>query len=146
MGTYIAQADLVPGLLQEQDLVQLTNDSDGPDPDTVVDAVVDQAILDAEAEVDGYLGTRYALPLQTVPRIVKTLAARVAVYKLRSRRPNTLTEDQTSDYDRATKMLVKISEGVVTLGSQPEPSANAERIIKTSTTDRVYGRSNLSDF
>lgn len=144
MGAYVTQSNLVPGLLTEAHLVQLTQDDSSLD---AVDAdVLDAAITEAEADVDGYLGARHSLPLATVPQLVKSLTARIVRYKLHTRRPGAMNEVLEKDYAAVIKLLRDISSGAVTLGSQPEADANSERVIRTSGHTRVYGRSNLDDF
>lgn len=144
MGTYISQSDIVPGLLTEEQLVQLTQDD--VDADEVDSDVVTAVIAEAEAEVDGYLGARYALPLDSTPQIVKSLAARVTRYRLHTRRPGSIADWLQRDYDTATRLLEKISTGVVTLGVQPEADPNSERVVKTNGQTRTLSRDDLEDF
>lgn len=144
MGAYISQSDITPGLVEERHLVQLTQDA--PGVDTVDTAVLAAVITAAEAEVDGYLGVRYALPLASVPAMVKALAARITVYRLHRRRPGTIGEDLQKDYERACAQLDRIAAGTLALGPQPEPGENPERVIQSSYTTPVFGRTNLESF
>lgn len=144
MGRYVTSSDLIPSYVEERDAVQLTNDE--VDGTTVVTAVVDDVIADAEAEVDGYLGARYALPLVTVPRLVPRLVLRLARHHLYARRRGAVEEWLQKDHDAALRMLRDISEGRVTLGSQPEAAANSERMVRSTARDPVFGRANLEDF
>lgn len=144
MGSYVTSGDLIPSYVEERDAVQLTNDD--VDGTTVVESVVEDAIADAEAEVDGYLGARYALPLVTVPRLVKRLVLRLSRYHLYSRRRGAVEEWMAKDYEKALKMLQDISKGIVTLGVQPEPGVNSERVVRSTARDPIFGRSRLEDF
>lgn len=144
MGAYVGESDLIPSYIEERIAVQLTNDE--PDGTTVVSAVVDDMIADAEAEVDGFLGARYALPLATVPRLVRQLAARVSRYRLYARRPGAIEDWLQKDYDAACKVLAQISKGTVTLGLQPEASPNPDRTAVTTSTPPIFGRGNLDVF
>lgn len=144
MGTYLSITDLVPTLVEERIAVQLTNDE--LDGDTVVENVVVEAIADAEAEVDGYLGTYYSLPLATTPRLVQQLAGRVARYRLYARRPGAVEEWLQKDYEAALKTLALIAKGTVTLGEQPEPAPNSGRRIRVDGRTRVFGRDNLDGY
>lgn len=144
MGLYVDIADLVPALIEERIAIQLTNDE--VDGDAVVESVITETIADAEAEVDGYLGTYYSLPLANVPRLVQQLAGRVTRYRLYSRRPGAVEEWLEKDYDAAIKMLDRIAKGTVTLGSQPEPAANEGRRVRTEGRTRVFGRDNLDGY
>ncbi|HNH50746.1 MAG TPA: DUF1320 domain-containing protein, partial [Myxococcota bacterium] len=134
-GVYINQAYLEKSLVSPTDLVGLTQEDVGVD--TVDTDVLNEVILEAEAEVDGYLGARYSLPLATVPSLVKSLAGRICRFKLYDRRGRA-GEEQQKDYDRALKLLKDLSSGTVTLGKQPEPSENPERLVRSSGGDRQF--------
>ena len=68
-----------------RDLVQLTNE----DPtQTVVDqTVLQQALADASAEIDGYLESRFSLPLTDPPAVLARLTCDIAMYRLQALRP-----------------------------------------------------------
>lgn len=149
MGRYVSQSgvtagDLVPGHLSARDLVQLTQD-DAASGDVDQD-VLDGVVAAAEDEIDGYLGARYGLPLATTPPMVRTLACRITAYRLHLRRPQSVSEERSSDYGRAIKLLEKIATGEITLGTQPEVAANSERIIRVNAGAPIAGRANLSGF
>ncbi len=76
--TYASQADLIDRF-GETELAQRTNRVDGLTIDTVVLA---RALGDADAEIDGYLATRYQLPLASTPVVLVRLAADLARYRL----------------------------------------------------------------
>lgn len=144
MGVYVTQSDLTPSHVSEKDLVQLTQDD--PTSDTVDAEVLESVILDAEAELDGYLGARYALPLATVPRFIRQIAARLTNYRLHRRRDASIGEDLQKDHDAAIRLLEQIAAGTVTLGVQPEAGENPQRIIQSTSHERVFGRTNLEDY
>jgi phage gp36-like protein len=50
-----------------RDLVQLTNED--PTQQVVDDSVLQQALADASAEIDGYLESRFTLPLSDAPAV-----------------------------------------------------------------------------
>ena len=144
MATWLSTADLVPGLLTERQLVQLTQDTAGSS--SVDETVLDAHLTAAEAEVEGYVGARFALPLASPLQILVSVAARIARYRLHSRRPGTITETLQRDYDGAVKLLRDIATGIVTVGTQPEPAANPERVVRVSARAPVFGRGNLDVF
>lgn len=80
--------------------------------DTIDAAVVDQAIGEADAIIDGYVGVRYALPMAETPPVVATLALDIAIYKLHIASPDPKVEE---DYKTAMSMLKDISAGRVRL-------------------------------
>lgn len=142
-GRYCAQGDLVPGLLSERVLAQLTCD-DGS-ATTVDETVVAAWIVAAEAEVDGHLGRRYELPLSRVPALVTGLAARVARYRAYMSRPGGMDESIKADYDDAKKTLSAIGAGEMHLGlTEAGEAARASRAsaarVRSSSAAPVFGR------
>ena len=81
--------------------------------------VVDQALADADALIDGYLAGRYALPLVTTPTLINGLAKSIAIYKLHTFPANDQIKDEYKD---ALNTLHMISTGAVKLdvaGKEP---------------------------
>lgn len=75
--------------------------------------VLNRALSDADAEIDGYLAARYRLPLPTVPPMLARIACDIARYRL--------WEDMASDevrrrYEDARRLLEALSRGTVSLG------------------------------
>ena len=67
--------------------------------------VIARAIADAEAEIDGYLAARYALPLAVVPPILSRLAAELARYFLRGTNANESERDRYGDVVRTLRAI-----------------------------------------
>ena len=81
---YIQAQDLTE-VVSEVVLVQLSNDNTRA---TEVDyAVLNKACEYATETVDGYLRSRYLLPLNDVPTLVRNICLQLARYWLYSRRP-----------------------------------------------------------
>jgi phage gp36-like protein len=94
-------------------LVHLTDrDGDGIGDDPMIN----QAIADAEAEIDGYLAARYQLPLPTVPAILARIACDIAIYRLLSLRAMGDIDDARRRYEDARRLLEAIAKGMVSLG------------------------------
>jgi phage gp36-like protein len=92
-------------------LVQLTDRAE-PATGQIDATVIDRALADTDAEIDGFLAGRYQLPLATTPQMVTNLALAIAFYKLHRRE----TDDKTRrDYDDALKRLKDIQQGVFKL-------------------------------
>ncbi|WP_425099138.1 gp436 family protein [Tropicibacter sp. S64] len=89
----------------------------------VIDAdVVTQAIADADAMIDGYIKTRYTLPLDGVPDPIGVLSRRIAIYNLHVFEPSSKI---VRDYEGAIATLKDIGKGIVQLdadGVTPETS------------------------
>jgi len=108
----------------EQMLLGLT-DRAAP-PSGVIDAaVVNRALADTDAVIDGYLAGRYVLPLAEVPPLVADLSQAIAIYKLHVYEPDKKIGE---DYRDAMAMLDRIGKGVVRLpveGVEPAGSQAA---------------------
>ena len=75
-------------------------------------AVLARALADADAEIDGYLATRYQLPLASTPVVLVRLAADIARYRLFDNRVTDLVRNR---YQDAVSLLKRISSGDVQL-------------------------------
>ena len=84
------------------DLLVALTDRATPSSGLVDAVVVEQAIADASAEIDGYVAKRYQLPLVSTPDTLRDLAQVMTFYKLHRRE----TDDKTRrDYEDALKRL-----------------------------------------
>lgn len=95
----------------ERMLIRLT-DRDELATDTINTDVVDRAIADTDALIDGHVKVRYALPMAEVPPLVSTLALDIVIYKLHVLEPDPKIK---ADYDAAMKSLRSISDGTIRL-------------------------------
>lgn len=75
---YLTQPELEERFGSEV-ILQLSDHRGAGIPDA---ATIAAALSDADAEINGYLGARYALPLTSVPDSVKGYAAVIARYNL----------------------------------------------------------------
>ena len=81
----------------------------------VDDAVLQQALKDADAEISGYLVGRYTLPFTAVPAVLVGYACDIARYRLTGT-DVTCTEDIESRYSKAVKYLTLVGRGDLSLG------------------------------
>jgi phage gp36-like protein len=141
---YCTLAD-IKKLIAESVLIQLTDDDD---LGSVNQDRVDEAIAQADAEVDSYCGARYAVPFTTVPAVVKKCSVDIAIYNLYSRRVEEMPEVRKDRYRNAIRQLEAISKGTVSLGVDPAPSASQDGRAETnkSTNDQVFSRDKLEGF
>lgn len=122
-----------------QDLLLILADRNG---DGTVDSdVLDRALEDADSEIDGYLGSRYDLPLPSPPPILKRLAVDLALYRLSSE-ADQLTEERRTRYTDATKFLMSIAKGEITLG-RPDPEPPTVHQVRTQGQQRRFTRSSM---
>lgn len=107
-----------------EELVQLTDEHHTGDID---DVIVQRAIDDAAAEIDGYLATRYQLPLASVPPGLVRIACDMARYYLYSAHAPDSIKDR---YDDAVRFLRAVAGGTITLvrdtGATAETAGVAE--------------------
>ena len=120
----------------ENELIQLT---DRANLGAVGDTVLDQALADADAEIDGYLAVRYPLPLAHVPPVLTRIACDVARYRLYD---DQSPEEVRNRYTDAVKWLAAIARGFVSLGMPPSEAPAATGPIITSAA-RVFSRESL---
>jgi len=96
----------------EDELIQLT-DRAIPSTGAIDDAVLNAALDEADAEINGYLQSRYALPLSTVPLLIKKLAGELARFYLYDDNP---TDPVIERHKAAIKTLELIARGTMHLG------------------------------
>ena len=140
---YIVQADLLADLPNDV-LVQLTDDDKDGIPDTTV---VNNAIDRAQSEVDGYVATKYSVPLASPSEFIKGLTATIAIYRLYGRGRRGIPDDWQTRYDNAIKSLRDVASGKITLGEDPPP-AESSKATKGEVfgPDRNFNRDKLKSF
>lgn len=112
MSNYATKQDLLDRF-GETELVQLTDRTSMP-PSAIDDTVVDQALNDASAQIDGYLvAAGYALPLASIPHRLVKVASDIARYFLHGKAADETVRDA---YDDGIKWLTDVSKGIAQLG------------------------------
>jgi len=133
---YCTRQDMVDRF-GEQELIDLTDR--GTPPLGIIDsAVLDGAISDASAEIDGYLAGRYELPLASVPSVLKRIACDLARYHLYD---DAASEHVAKRYDDAIRFLRAVGRGEISLGvdaagAEPQVVNGAE----VQSGGRVFSR------
>ena len=119
----------------EEELIQLTDRSNAG---VIDDQVLNRAIADADAEIDGYLGGRYALPLAIVPVSLGRIAADVTRYYLYE---DAATDHVRQRYEDAVRFMRAVGEGKVSLGIDAS-GATAQQAGGASMTSggRIFTR------
>lgn len=114
------------------------------DGDGAIDQdVIDRAIADAGAIIDGYLKVRYALPLSSVPPLLSPIAADVAFYHLH---PHGAPDEVRSRYRDAIRQLEGLARGTVRLNvAGAEPTAPGER-PRVEGPERLFNRDTLKGY
>lgn len=133
---YATVADL-QDRLGEARLVQLT-DLQSPPLGLVDLAVAQKALDDADAEIDGYLVGRYALPLATVPAVLRVHAITLASNKLLGERASEIDRDEL----KATReFLDRVAQGKFSiLAPAAVPPVQGAGNVIFSPGSKVMGR------
>lgn len=136
--SYIIKQNLLDRF-SEQEIIQLT-DRILPATGVVVDAVLNQAIADADAEINSYL-TAYPLPLAVVPANLVRIACDITRYYLYD---DAVTDQVRARYEDAIKYLSQIAKGMISLA----PSSGgtiADTTVSTvefASTESAFSRNN----
>lgn len=131
---YATLNDMIARFGEEQ-LVQLTDRNDSGLIDT---GIIDQAIADACALIDGYLSGRYPAPLSPTPAILVGYACDLARYNLF---PDANLDDVNTVRVRqkdAIRFLEMVGQGKLSLGMTPVATASLPQF---SASQKVFSRS-----
>lgn len=124
---YITVTDLNE-VMSERSLIELSNDESRP---TEADqAVLEKACQHACETVDGYLRSRYVLPLSSVPTIVRNICLYLARHWLYSRRPENkgFPDNVKETYKQALEELKQIASSKLHLGLA-EVGSNTDDVL-----------------
>lgn len=108
--TYAVKADMV-GRFGEQEIIDLTDRAE-PRSNGIDNAVLAKALSDADSEINGYIGTRYLLPITTPPADIVRTACDIARYRLHD---DKATEEVRQRYEDARSWLRDVAKGAVVL-------------------------------
>jgi phage gp36-like protein len=129
--------------IPEHELMALTDD-DGVD--AVDTSVTDRAIADADAEIDGYCGKRYAVPFPATPVILRKISVDIVIYNLFARRQGA-PDDRRTRYKDAVNFLEGVAKGLVSLGVEdPDSTLPETGKPRITSSDRVFSRSTMAGF
>jgi phage gp36-like protein len=106
--------------------------------------LVDRAIADADALIDGHLKARYALPLAEVPRLVTDLSLRISIYYAHA---HVAAEKIRADYEAALKTLRDIASGLIRLDVEgSEPAAGGDGEVRFNMPERPLSAASLKGY
>lgn len=129
-------------MLDESDLVDLTDDAKTGEYDA---AIVLRAIDDADAEINGYVGTRYNVERDPTPPVLRKYSVDIAIYNLYSRR-KTVNEEWTKRYDSAIRYLELVAQGKISLGAGDADTGAVNHAPKIQGPARIFSRDSLKGF
>lgn len=139
---YATQTDL-----EERFSASELSDVADRDRDGIVDAaVVDAALADASELIDGFLAGRYALPLASVPGLVKGWCCDIARKRLHKDSP---PEEVAKNYEDAMRQLRDVAVGRLTLqiaGIAPAGAAASDNQVLIHEAERLFTADSLRGF
>ncbi len=142
MTAYATIADMVSRFGADE--VLRFSAGDGPLPETIQPARIEQAIGDASVLIDSYLRRRYAVPLAAVPQAVVRAACVLARYDLAQGGDREPSEQMRLARKEVIAWLEGIAAGTVTLeGVAPIAATGGARV---SDRDRDFSVGNLRDW
>ena len=142
--SYSTRAE-VRDMVKDDALNAIIGDTFIEDPaerEELVSPIIDAAIADADAEIDGYLAKRYAVPLAPAPRGINKFSKDIAVYNLFSRIGIDEGTDQKTylnRYNAAIKFLTLVAEGTET----EDPASAAAGGFKVKSNSRLFTREKM---
>ncbi|SDO04105.1 Mu-like prophage protein gp36 [Desulfonauticus submarinus] len=128
---YCTKDDLLTKIPEEYLLDLADDDGDGNLDETVVNNAIEQAT----AEIDAYLGSKYSTPLSSVPQIIKKLCIELTIYNLHLR-SDKVTDAWKDVYKNDVALLKAISKGDLTIGVETETESTG---FKISAREKVFG-------
>lgn len=140
--SYVTLAQLT-ARFGEAMLIALT-DRAYPVTNTVDETVVDQALADTDALIDGYLVRRYQLPLTVTQPLLADVAGAIAIWKLHTSEPDPKIK---ADYTEAMAILGRIAAGTIGLSAAGVEAPNvAGTGVQITDRDRQLTQDNMSGF
>lgn len=138
--SYATLADLV-ARYGEDELVSLT---DVNRSGAINVGVLNQAISDADSEIDSYVAVRFSLPLATVPKELTRVACDIARYRLYDDRA---PDEIRKRYEDAVKWLAAVANGSRSLGLPPAQAPSQTGGVVAFTGEmRRCSRTTLEDY
>lgn len=120
---------------------------DAAEREELVEPIIEAAIADADAEIDGYLAKRYTVPISPAPRVLNKFSKDIAVYNLFSRIGIDESTDQKTylnRYNAAIKFLTLVAEGKVSIGTETEdPASAAATGFSAKSNPRLFTRAKM---
>lgn len=125
-------------------LVALTDRADVPTGAVDVD-VLNRAIAEADALIDGYLAARYALPLAATPPLLATLSMDITLWRLHLGEPSPKVK---ADYDAALRSLRDIGSGAIRIPEATglEPAAPGTSGVIVTDRTRPFNADDMTGF
>lgn len=147
--SYSTKAEVLEMLKEDalNPIIGDTFDEDAEQRAARIGPIIEMAIEDADAEIDGYLGKRYAVPLSNIPRVINKFSKDIALYNLFSRMGIDEDSDQKTyltRYNSAIKFLTMVAEGKTSIGvDTDDPASAAATGFLAKSSPRLFSRASL---
>lgn len=110
--------------------------------------LIENAIADADAEIDGYLSKRYSPPFREPPAVLRKFSKDIAAYNLMSRKgidENDQEKTYLTRYNSAIKFLTMVAEGKIDIGTKEEDvgQASAAEGFHFRSSRRLFSRESM---
>lgn len=117
----------------------------------LVAPIIEAAIADADAEIDGYLAKRYRVPFTPVPRVLNKFSKDIAIYNLYSRvgiDEGTDEKNYLNRYRAAIDFLKLVAEGKVSIGGEggDDPASAAATGFSQHSNTRLFTRGKMRGY
>lgn len=107
--------------------------------------IIEDAISDADGEIDGYLSKRYPVPLSTIPKVINKFSKDMAVYNLFSRigiDEGEKEKNYLNRYNAAVKFFENVAKGVIDIGIT-DNTIKASQGFSLSSNERLFSRNSM---
>lgn len=107
--------------------------------------IIEEAIGDADGEIDGYLIKRYPVPLSPTPKVINKFSKDIAVYNLFSRAgidEGEKEKNYLNRYKAAVRFLENVAKGVIDIGITDSTQKANTGFSMTSNT-RLFSRNSM---
>ena len=124
-------------------------EEDAEEREAKIEPIIDTAISDADAEIDGYLAKRYRVPFDPVPRVLNKFSKDIAIYNLYSRvgiNEGESEKNYLNRYNAAVKFLTLVAEGKVNIGTGEgggDPASAAATGFAQRSNPRLFSRTQM---
>lgn len=110
--------------------------------------LANEAVEDAQAEIDGYLAKRYNVPFARTPKVINKFAKDIALYNLVSRKgvdESDREKTYLTRYNAAVAFLTKVAEGKIDLGVSDAYTTQtlAQNGFSMKSEERIFSRSSM---
>lgn len=138
-------------LISKETLLQLCDDDDVGDivvspPNTAYSNIV-SAIAEADATIDSYIDSRYALPLESTPHQIKNASANLALCNLYFRRRELDVPDGIERREKKWLSWLKdVQAGKASIPDLTEEVSDRGYVVSKTDEDRVFSDDVLNTY